>query len=99
MERVEGFLLTIFLPNINILDILFFVVSIWIIRKLLWNVEERTFEQREKNPELNTKILTCTKEDLKNFQNQNTKTVCFTSGLMVLATITQQLEGKFFADG
>tara|TARA_B100000214_G_scaffold372297_1_gene350294 strand:- start:1160 stop:1459 length:300 start_codon:yes stop_codon:yes gene_type:complete len=99
MERVEGFLLTIFLPNINILDILFFVVSIWIIRKLLWNVEERTFEQREKNPELNTKILTCTKEYFNNFQSQNTKTVCSICGLRILATITQRLEEKFIADG
>ena len=35
------------------------------------------------------------KEDLKNFQSQNTKTVCFISALMVLATITQLLEGNF----
>ena len=35
------------------------------------------------------------KEDLIVFQSQNTKTVCSISGLMVLATITQQLEGKF----
>ena len=39
------------------------------------------------------------KEDLNNFQNQNTKTGCFISELMVLVTITQPLEGKFFADG
>ena len=38
------------------------------------------------------------KEDLKNFQNQNTKTVCSTLGLMAPATTTQPLEGKFFAD-
>ena len=37
------------------------------------------------------------KEDLKNFQSQNTITVCSILGLMVLATITQPLEGKFFA--
>jgi len=45
------------------------------------------------------KVLTCMKEDLNIFQSQNTKTECSISGLMVLATITQPLEGKFFADG
>ncbi len=39
------------------------------------------------------------KDDLNNFQSQNTKTVCSTSGLMLVATIAQLLEGKFFADG
>ncbi len=38
------------------------------------------------------------KGDLNNFQSQNTKTVCSISGLMELATITQQLEEKFFAN-
>ena len=45
------------------------------------------------------KALICMKEDLNNFQNQNTKTVCSISGLMGLATITQPLEEKSFADG
>jgi len=38
------------------------------------------------------------KEDLKNIQSQNIKTEYSISGPMVLATITQPLEGKFFAD-
>ena len=65
----------------NVLVIVFIIATIWLIRKLAWNVEEGTNEQREQNPELNT------------------KTVCSISGLMVLATITQPLEGKFFANG
>ena len=63
----------------NVLVLVLFIASIWLIRKLAWNLEEGTDEQRERNPELNT------------------KTVCSISGLMVLATITQPLEGKFFA--
>ena len=39
------------------------------------------------------------KEDLNYFQSQDSKTVCSISGLMVVATITQPLEGKFFANG
>ena len=39
------------------------------------------------------------KEDLKNSQNQNIKTGCSISELMVVVTITQALEEKFFADG
>ena len=38
------------------------------------------------------------KEDLNNFQSLNTKTVCSISELMAIAIITQQLEGKFFAN-
>ncbi len=38
------------------------------------------------------------KEDLKIFQNQNTKTECSISRLMVVATTIHYLEGKFFAD-
>ena len=39
------------------------------------------------------------KEGLSTFLSQNTKTVCSISGLMGLATITQPLEEKSFADG
>ena len=39
------------------------------------------------------------KEDLSNFQSQNTKTVCSISELMALVIITPQLEGKLFANG
>jgi len=42
------------------------------------------------------KTSTCMKEDLNNFQSQNTKTECFILGRMVLVTITPLLEGKFF---
>ena len=38
------------------------------------------------------------KEDLNNFQNQNTKTACSISEPMVLVTITQPLEKKLFAN-
>ena len=45
------------------------------------------------------KALICMKEDLINFQSQNTKTVCSISELMVLVITTPLLEGKFFANG
>ena len=83
----------------DVLVIVFFVAAIWLIRKLAWNVEEGTNEQREQNPELNTKTSICKKEDLNNFQSQNTKTICSILGLIVLVTITQPLEGKFIANG
>ena len=38
------------------------------------------------------------KEDLKNIQNQNTKTECSMLEMMVLVTITQPREEKFFVD-
>ncbi len=38
------------------------------------------------------------KGGLSTFPSQNTKTVCSISGLMGLATITQPLEEKSFAD-
>ena len=43
--------------------------------------------------------MTYMKGDSKNFQSQNIKTVCSISGQMVLATITQLLEEKSFANG
>ena len=39
----------------DLLVIVFFIAAIWLIRKLAWIVEEGTNEQRERNPELNTK--------------------------------------------
>ena len=39
----------------NVLVIVFIIATIWLIRKLAWNVEEGTDEQRECNPEINTK--------------------------------------------
>ena len=39
------------------------------------------------------------KGDLNDFQSLNTKIVCSISELMALATITQRLGGKFFANG
>ena len=39
------------------------------------------------------------KEDLNYFQSLNTKIVCSKSELMVIATITQRQEEKFFTSG
>ena len=39
----------------QVLIIIFFIASIWLLRKLAWDAEEGTNEQRERNPELNTK--------------------------------------------
>ena len=83
----------------DLLVIVFFIAAIWLIRKLAWNVEEGTNEQRERNPELNTKNFDMHERRLEQFSKSKYKTVCFISALMVLATITQLLEGKFFANG
>ena len=42
------------------MNLLFFIILfalIWLIKKFAWNVEEGTYEQRKRNPELNTKIF------------------------------------------
>ena len=83
----------------NVLVIVFIIATIWLIRKLAWNVEEGTNEQREQNPELNTKNFDMHERRLEQFSKSKYKTVCSISGLMVLATIIQPLEEKSFADG
>ncbi len=51
----------------NLLVIVFFISAIWLIRKLAWNVEEGTNEQRERNPELNTKNFEMHERRLEQF--------------------------------
>ena len=57
----------------NVLVIVFFIASIWLIRKLAWNVEEGTNEQRESNPELNTKNFDMHERRLKQFSKTKTQ--------------------------
>ena len=82
----------------NVLVTELFIASILLIRKLLWNVEEGTIEQREWNPELNRNNFDMHVRRIQQFSKSNYKTVCFISELIVLATITQPLKGKFIAD-
>ena len=64
----------------NVLIIVFFIASIWIIRKLAWNVEEGTNEQRERNPELNTRNFDMHERRLERFSKSKYKTRMFYIG-------------------
>ena len=64
----------------NVLVIVFFIAAIWLIRKLAWNVEEGTNEQRERNPELNTKNFDMHERRLAQFSKSKYKTRMFYIG-------------------
>ena len=83
----------------NLLVTALVVVFIWLVRKFVWDGEEGTSEQRERNPELNTKNYEMHERRLVNFSKSKYKNECFISRLMVVVTTIRQLEGKFFADG
>ena len=51
----------------NTLILILLFATIWLIRKFAWNVEEGTNEQREQNPELNTKIFDLHERRLSKF--------------------------------
>ena len=57
----------------DLLVIVFFIAAIWLIRKLAWNVEEGTNEQREENPELNTKNFDMHERRLEHFSKSKYK--------------------------
>ena len=61
----------------NVLIIVFFIALIWLIRKLAWNVEEGSDEQRELNPGLNTKNFDMHERRLKKFSMSKYKNRMF----------------------
>ena len=61
----------------NVLVIVFIIATIWLIRKLAWNVEEGTNEQREQNPELNTKNFDMHERRLDHFSKSKYKNLMF----------------------
>ena len=64
----------------NVLFIVLFIASIWLIRKLAWNVEEGSLAQRELNPELNTKSFDMHERRLKQFSKSKYKNRLFYIG-------------------
>ena len=64
----------------DLLVIVFFIAAIWLIRKLAWNVEEGTNEQRERNPELNTKNFDLHERRLDKFSKSKYKNRMFYIG-------------------
>ena len=61
----------------NVLIIIFFIATIWLLRKFAWNVEEGTPKQRESNPELNTKNFDIHERRLKRFSKSKYKNRMF----------------------
>ncbi len=80
-------------------QLLFFYCLNFAHKKMLQNVEEVTIEQREWNPELNTKNYYMHERKLEKFSKSKYKKLFSIQELMVLTTVIQPLEGKFFADG
>ena len=61
--------------------ILFLIfATIWLIKKLAWNVEEGTYEERERNPELNTKSFDLHERRLEHFSKSKYKNRMFYIG-------------------
>ena len=61
----------------NLLVTALVVAFIWLVRKFAWNVEEGTREQRERNPELNTKNYEIHEKRLENFSKSKYKNRMF----------------------
>ena len=61
----------------NVLVFVFFIASIWLIRKFALNVDEGTNEQRERNPELNTKNFDMHERRLQKFSKSKYKNRMF----------------------
>ena len=61
----------------NLLILILLVASIWLVRKFAWNVEEGTNEQRERNPELNTKSFDLHERRLNQFSKSKYKNRIF----------------------
>ena len=64
----------------SVLVIVFIIATIWLIRKLAWNAEEGTNEQREQNPELNTKNFDMHERRLEHFSKSKYKNRMFYIG-------------------
>ena len=61
----------------NLLVTALIVAFIWLIRKFVWNGEEGTSEQRERNPELNTKNYEMHERRLEHFSKSKYKNRMF----------------------
>ena len=64
----------------NLLIFILLLATIWLIRKFAWNVEEGTKEQREGNPELNTKSFELHERRLEQFAKSKYKNRMFYIG-------------------
>ena len=64
----------------NLLIFILLLATIWLIRKFAWNVEEGTKEQRESNPELNTKSFEQHERRLEQFSKSKYKNRMFYIG-------------------
>ena len=64
----------------NLLIFILLLATIWLIRKFAWNVEEGTKEQRECNPELNTKSFELHERRLEQFAKSKYKNRMFYIG-------------------
>ena len=65
------------------MDLLIFILLlaiIWLIKKFAWNVEEGTNQQREQNPELNTKNFDLHEKRLEQFSKSKYKNRMFYIG-------------------
>ena len=61
----------------NLLVIILLLAFGWVIIKLTWNGEEGTYEQRERNPELNTKNYELHEKRLKHYSKSKYKNRLF----------------------
>ena len=64
----------------NLLFFILLLASIWLIRKFAWNIEEGTNEQRELNPEFNTKSFDLHERRLEQFSKSKYKNRMFYIG-------------------
>jgi len=64
----------------NLLIFILLLATIWLIRKFACNVEEGTKEQRENNPELNTKSFELHERRLEQFAKSKYKNRMFYIG-------------------
>ena len=64
----------------NLLILILLLSSIWLFRKFALNVEEGTNEQREQNPELNTKSFDLHERRLDQFSKSKYKNRMFYIG-------------------
>ena len=64
----------------TVLILVLLFATIWLIRKLAWNVEEGTNEERERNPELNTKSFDLHERRLEHFSKSKYKNRMFYIG-------------------
>tara|TARA_B100000579_G_C22056262_1_gene499381 strand:- start:126 stop:374 length:249 start_codon:yes stop_codon:yes gene_type:complete len=61
----------------NVLVIILLIASIWLLRKLGWDIEEGTSKQRVRNPELNTKDYELHERRLEKFSKSKYKNRMF----------------------